>query len=160
MKKYTLQTEFSVYASPEEMTAPERELLFLAKNALEHSYSPYSHFKVGAAVLLENGKMLGGSNYENASYPLCICAEQTVLTTAANQYPGVPVLAIAVTVRNPAKVIDKPGPPCGACRQVICETEMKNRQYMRVILQGETGPVYIFEKGKDLLPLAFDGSYL
>lgn len=160
MKKYTLQTEITLFDSPEELTENDRKLLDVAKKSLETSYSPYSNFKVGAAVLLENGELVGGSNYENASYPLCICAEQTVLTTAANRFPNVPVLAIAVTVRNPGQKIDRPGAPCGACRQVICETELKNNRSMRVILQGETGPVYIFEKGGDLLPLAFDGSYL
>lgn len=160
MKKQTIQTEFTSYPSPEELPEGDRKLLALAKNALENSYSPYSNFKVGAAVLLQNGEMLGGSNYENASYPLCICAEQTVLTTAANLFPNVPVLALAVTVRNPRQVIDRPGPPCGGCRQVICETEVKNHQPIRVILQGETGPVFIFEKGLDLLPLAFDQTYL
>ncbi len=160
MKKYTLQTEFAMYESPEDLPEADRALLFLAKKSLENAYAPYSNFKVGAAVLLDNGEMLGGTNYENASYPLCICAEQTVLTTAANRFPNLPALAIAVTVKNPKLVIDRPGPPCGACRQVICETEMKNRQSIRVILQGETGPVYVFESGKDLLPLAFDGSYL
>ena len=110
--------------------------------------------------MLRNGQLLGGSNYENASYPLCICAEQTVLTTAANLYPGVAPLALAIAIRNPKQVIDRPGLPCGGCRQVICETEMKNKQPIRVILQGETGPVFIFENGQDLLPLSFDKSYL
>lgn len=160
MKKLTLQTEFTSYQSPEELPGGDRKLLELAKKSLENSYSPYSNFKVGAAVLLQNGEMLGGSNYENASYPLCICAEQTVLTTAANLFPNTPVLAMAVTVRNPNKVIDRPGLPCGGCRQVICETEVKNQQPIRVILHGETGPVFIFEKGLDLLPLAFDQTYL
>lgn len=160
MKKLTLQTEFSAFESPGELPETARRLLKAAKKAMENAYSPYSNFKVGAAVLLENGEIVSGSNYENASYPLCICAEQTVLTTAANQFPNVPVLAIAVTVQNPRRVIDRPGPPCGACRQVICETEMKYQRAMQVILQGETGPVFVFEKGHDLLPLAFDGSYL
>lgn len=160
MKKYTLQTEITQFDSPEELPETDRKLLDLAKKALENAYSPYSNFKVGAAVLLENGELVGGSNYENASYPLCICAEQTVLTTAANRFPNVAVQAIAVTVRNPNQHIDRPGAPCGACRQVICETEMKNKQPMRVILQGESGPVYVFESGKDLLPLAFDSSFL
>ncbi len=110
--------------------------------------------------MLQNGEVLSGSNYENASYPVCICAEQTTLTTAANLFPNVPVLALAITVRNPRRIIDRPGPPCGVCRQVICETEMKYGQDMQVIFQGETGPIFIFKSGKDLLPLAFDQSYL
>ncbi len=160
MEKNTLRIDFLVFASHEELPEAARVLLQAAKEAMGNSYSPYSNFKVGAAVLLENGEILSGSNYENASYSLCICAERTVLTTAANQFPNVPVLSIAVTVRNPRQLIDRPGPPCGACRQVICETEKKYQQAIQIILQGETGPVYIFERGEDLLPLTFDGSYL
>ncbi|MBI1225552.1 MAG: cytidine deaminase [Bacteroidetes bacterium] len=160
MKKQTIQTEFTSYDSVDLLPDVDRELLSIAKKSLENSYSPYSNFKVGAAVLLLNGEMLGGSNYENASYPLCICAEQTVLTTAANQFPGIVPISLAVTVRNPRQLIDRPGLPCGACRQVICETEMRYKHPIRVILQGETGPVYVFENGLDLLPLAFDKSFL
>jgi cytidine deaminase len=160
MKKTTWQIDFTAFDSPEEMPEPDRALLALAKKSLENSYSPYSRFKVGAAVMLENGETLGGSNYENASFPLCICAEQVVLSAAANRFPGVPVVAIAVTVKNPNQLIERPAPPCGACRQVICETERKNRQPMRLILQGETGAVFVFNSGQDLLPLAFDESFL
>lgn len=160
MRTQTIQTSYSVYDSPDQLPDADQQLLSLAKSSLGNSYSPYSNFKVGAAALLGNGEMVGGSNYENASYPMCICAEQTVLTTAANCFPNVPVVALAVTVKNPKQVIAQPGPPCGACRQVICETEWKNHQEMRIILQGEAGPVYVFEKGLDLLPMAFDGSYL
>ncbi len=160
MKKQIIQTEFTSFDSIDTLAEADRSLLLLAKSSLENSYSPYSNFKVGAAVLLRNGQEIGGSNYENASYPLCICAEQTVLTTAANMHPGVAPVAIAVAIRNPRQVIDRPGLPCGACRQVICETEVKNKQSMRVILQGETGPIFIFENGLDLLPLAFDKTFL
>ncbi len=160
MKKQIIQTEFTSFDTIDTLAEADLSLLLLAKSSLENSYSPYSNFKVGAAVLLRNGQEIGGSNYENASYPLCICAEQTVLTTAANMHPGVAPIAIAVAIRNPRQVIDRPGLPCGACRQVICETEVKNKQPMRVILQGETGPIFIFENGLDLLPLAFDKTFL
>ncbi|MCC6723704.1 MAG: cytidine deaminase [Saprospiraceae bacterium] len=160
MKKITITTQYDSFDSLEELSENDRAVLLLAKKSLENSYSPYSNFKVGAAVLLRNGELMGGSNYENASYPLCICAEQTVLTTAANIYPGVAPLVIAIAIRNPAQVIDRPGLPCGACRQVICETEMKNNQPIRVVLQGETGPIFVFENGRDLLPLAFDKTFL
>lgn len=160
MKEFNLSTVFYIYDPAEELPVPDRELLSLARQSLANSYSPYSNFKVGAAVRLGNGEMLGGSNYENASYPMCICAEQSVLAAAASRYPGEKVTAIAVTIKNPKKVIGQPAAPCGACRQVICETERKNGQTMRVILQGETGPVYVFDKGLDLLPLGFDGGFL
>lgn len=160
MKEHTLSTVFHIFESPEELPALERELLALARQSRAHSYSPYSNFKVGAAVRLSNGEMLGGSNYENASYPMCICAEQSVLAAAASRFPGEKITAIAVTVQNPKRVIEQPAAPCGACRQVICETEQKNGQTMQVIVQGETGPVYVFAKGGDLLPLGFDGGFL
>jgi cytidine deaminase len=160
MKKHTLQADFFAHESPDTLPDSDRELLAYARRALENSYSPYSNFKVGAAVLFANGEMLGGANYENASYPMCICAEQSVLAAAATRFPNEKITAIAVTVRNPGKQITQPAAPCGACRQVIFETEQKNRQEMRIILQGETGPVYVFEKGSDLLPLAFGGDYL
>lgn len=160
MKEHTLHTVFKIYDSADELPESDRTLLEMARQSLAYSYSPYSNFKVGAAVLMGNGEMLGGSNYENASYPMCICAEQSVLAAAASRFPGEKVLAIAVTIRNPKRVIGQPAAPCGACRQVICETERKNGQTMRVLLQGETGPVYVFDKGLDLLPLGFDGDFL
>lgn len=155
MKEQTLRATYKIYDSEAELPAEERELLAHARIALEHSYSPYSHFKVGVAARMSNGEMFGGSNYENASYPLCICAEQSVLASAASRFPGVAVAALAVVVRSQNRVVNKPSAPCGGCRQVICETEQRNNQAIRLILQGETGPVYVFDSGADLLPLAF-----
>jgi len=160
MQTHTLQIAYQIYPSPEALPDADRTLLEQARRALENSYSPYSHFKVGAAVRFANGEILGGANYENAAYPMCICAEQAVLAAAASRFPGEPVVAIAITVQNPHKPVAAPAAPCGACRQVICETEQKNKRPIRVILQGETGPVFVFEKGSDLLPLSFGGDFL
>lgn len=151
---------FFVFEKSEELQPTEQDLLAMAKNALDNSHSPYSNFKVGAAAMLENGAMLGSSNYENAAYPLCVCAEHSALITAANHFPGVPVVALAIVVKNPNKVIEEPALPCGGCRQVIRETEMKNKRDIRIILQGETGPIYVFENGKGMLPMAFGGEFL
>ncbi|MBV6439903.1 MAG: cytidine deaminase [Haliscomenobacteraceae bacterium CHB4] len=155
MKEQTLRTTYNIYDSEAELSPEDRALLTHARLALENSYSPYSNFKVGAAVRMANGEIFGGSNYENAAYPLCICAEQSVLSSAASRYPGISVVGLAVTVRSPHKVLNEPAAPCGGCRQVICETEQRNGQAIRIILQGEKGPVYVFEKGGDLLPMAF-----
>lgn len=160
MNKHSLQVTFRVYDSAAELAPPDGDLLALARQALENAYAPYSNFKVGAAVLLANGEMLGGANYENASYPMCICAEQSVLAAAASRFPQEKITAIAITVRNPKRPVTQPAAPCGACRQVICETEQKNDHAMRIILQGESGPVYLFDQGGDLLPLAFGGAFL
>ncbi|MEL7021021.1 MAG: cytidine deaminase, partial [Bacteroidota bacterium] len=123
-------------------------------------HAPYSNFYVGAAVLLQNGQILNGANQENAAYPMCLCAERVALASAHAQHPDSPVVAIAITVKNPAQVINQPAAPCGACRQVICETEQRYQQSMQIVLRGETGEIFVFEGGKDLLPIGFDQSYL
>ncbi len=160
MTKHELKITYLVFEHPTQLSQMERDLLAAAKNALENSYSPYSNFKVGAAALMENGAIINSSNYENASYPLSVCAEHSALITAANHFPDIPVLALAITVKNPKRVIEQPALPCGSCRQVIRETEERNGQKIKLILQGETGPVYIFENGDSILPMAFTGEFL
>lgn len=160
MKKHILKTVVEVYTSEKELSLQDQKLIKKAKKALKKSYSPYSNFKVGAAILLENRKMISGSNQENASYPLCLCAERVTIAAADSVYPRVPIVAMAITAKSPTQIISEPVAPCGACRQVIFETEMKHQTPMRIILQGEKGKVYVIEGGKDLLPLSFDGSLL
>lgn len=160
MKIVQLSATYKIYSDLSELPEEDQVLLQLAKKSLKNSYSPYSNFKVGAAALLQNGKMIGGSNQENASYPLCICAERVVIAAAGAQFPEQPITALAVSVKTEKKVINRPGAPCGACRQVICESEQRNQFPMRIILQGETGEIWTFNSGADLLPLAFDGSLL
>ncbi len=160
MQKLEIKTAFSVYGHEGELPAPDQQLLAAAKSVLQNAYAPYSKFHVAAAALLSNGETVTSTNYENASYPISVCAEHSALIAAANRFPDSAVVAVAITVKNQNQTIDRPVLPCGSCRQVICETERKNRKNMKVILQGETGEVYIFEKGNDMLPLAFDGSFL
>ncbi|MEM9821971.1 MAG: cytidine deaminase [Bacteroidota bacterium] len=160
MKKITLKTSFQSYPNISALPEADQKLLKLAKKSLNQSYSPYSNFKVGAALLLQNGKMVGGSNQENAAYPLCLCAERVALAAASSRYPKSAIEAIAVTAKSSHVTVDKPISPCGACRQSICETEIRHQQTMRVILQGETGDIYVLESGRDLLPLSFDGQFL
>jgi cytidine deaminase len=160
MKKRILKTAIEVYASEKELSLEDQKLIKKARKALEKSYSPYSNFKVGAAILLKNGKMMSGSNQENASYPLCLCAERVTIAAADSVHPKVPILALAITAKSPSLIITNPVAPCGACRQVIFETEMKHQTSMRILLQGEKGKVYVIKGGKDLLPLSFDGSLL
>ena len=160
MKKLVLETAVEVYTDLSELSETDQQLIVLARASLDDSYSPYSQFQVGAGLLLQNGKMIGGSNQENASYPLCLCAERVALSAAASQYAQIPITAMAVTARNPKKPLSQPISPCGACRQVIFETEQKYHQDIRIILQGEMGDIYILKSAKDLLPLSFEGSFL
>ena len=160
MKKIEIKTEILVASKIEDLSEVDRKLLAAAKKALLKSYSNYSNFKVGAAVLLENGEIINGANQENAAYPLCLCAERVALAAASTNYPESPVTAIAVTVKNPIHKITTPAAPCGACRQVMSETEDRYKNKMRVILQGEAGDIYQIASAKDILPLFFTGNYL
>ncbi len=160
MKKIKIEIQISTVDTPAELPAPERALLEKAAGALHHSYAPYSGFRVGAAARLGNGEMVAGANLENASYPMCTCAEQAVLSTVNGQHPGQLITCLAVTVKSRNGTVDRPVSPCGSCRQIICEFEERQQAPIAILLRGETGPIYRLEKGQDLLPLSFNGSYL
>lgn len=159
-REIKLYAVVKVYDEPEGLPSAEQILLQTAKNNLPNAYAPYSGFQVSAAILLENGAILVGTNHENAAYPMCLCAERVVLGAAHAQFPGIPIKTIAITVQNERNPVNQPAAPCGACRQVICETEHRYQQSIAMILQGETGEIYKFQSGKDLLPLAFNGNFL
>jgi cytidine deaminase len=160
MKKIHFSAEYSAYPDENSLDSSDKMLLSEAKKALESSYSPYSKFKVGAAVLLENGEIVRGSNQENAAFPVTICAERNAAFAAAARYPGVAIKAVAITAETLTKTLTKPVPPCGSCRQVLLEYEMRYKKDIRLILQGDSGEVYIIEAIKDILPLLFDASFL
>jgi cytidine deaminase len=158
MPRHTISYES--FASPEDLTTEDQSLLQSAKAALPNSYSPYSKFKVAAAARLEDGTIVTGWNTENAAYPMCICAEPSTLAAAASQRPGMAVVAMAITVISPNQVLDQPASPCGSCRQQLHEHETRFRKKMKLILRGETGPVYVFASAGDLLPFGFSGELL
>lgn len=142
-----------------ELSEEDRRLTDLAKEATRRSYSPYSGFSVGAAALLANGATVTGSNQENAAYPSGICAERTTLFYANSQYPDQAVKTLAIAARTVSGFIDTPIPPCGACRQVLLETEQRYHQPIRILLYGEK-EIYQIDGVKDLLPLSFGGDFL
>ncbi|MEM8584228.1 MAG: cytidine deaminase [Bacteroidota bacterium] len=160
MKSKKISLNYEVYDSAEELTDDLRKLLKEAKLAIAKSYAPYSGFQVGAAARLVNGAMVSGANCENASYPLCICAEPATLAAAASAHPGVAVRALAISVKNKLRPVEKPTPPCGACRQMLVEHEDRFDQPIQLILQGGDETVYVFERVRDLLPLHFSGDFL
>jgi cytidine deaminase len=126
-----------------------------AQNAVNTSYSPYSNFKVGAAVLLDNGQTFAGSNQENAASPSGLCGERVTLFYANAQCPGVPVTAIAIAAHTEGDFLDAPITPCGACRQVLLESEIRSGKEMDVILYGKK-KIILLNGAKKLLPLCFD----
>ncbi len=160
MKKISLSTPIDVYASIDELPEKYRVLMQKAKEGLTKSYSPYSGFQVSAAALLENGEIMIGANQENAAYSMCLCAERVALAAATCDFPNIAVSAMAITVQNKINPVTIPAAPCGACRQVLSETEDRFNKKIKIILAGETGEIYALETAKDLLPLFFDGSLL
>ncbi|MBK7149700.1 MAG: cytidine deaminase [Bacteroidetes bacterium] len=160
IKKRDVVSSFTVYDSAAELAAGDAVLLQKSVSELQHSYSPYSGFKVAATVLLANGEVLTGTNQENASYPVCMCAEGTVLGAVSSLYPGVAVLKMAVTVKSSQQSIAHPVAPCGLCRQRLLEYENRFQQNIKVIMAGESGEVLVADTVKDLLPLYFSGSDL
>ena len=139
----------------EELTADEQHLIELAIEATSRSYAPYSHFHVGAAVRLANGVELSGSNQENADYPSGLCAERTTLFYAGAQYPDVPVRMMAIAARGTdGELTEEPTGPCGACRQVIVESETRAGQPIRILLYGRKH-IYVIDGIRPLMPLCF-----
>ncbi len=151
MPRKKIEIEFEQFQQPEDLPAKYRELLFRAKHSLEQSYSPYSNFRVAAALELVSGQVITGTNQENASYPLCLCAERVALAAAAAAYPDEAPAAMAITVGRG----HSPATPCGACRQVLFETELRYRRPIQLILQAETGPIWVFSSARLLLPFGF-----
>jgi cytidine deaminase len=158
MKKITHSIDFQAFTEVSELTEGDRELLAAARECLKTAYAPYSKFHVGAAIRLENEAIVTGTNIENASFPMCICAEPSALAAAKFAFPDEKPLAMAISVENRAPNGAKsttPGMPCGACRQIIFEAECRYQSPIRLILQGETGDIWIFDSVKRLLPFAF-----
>ncbi len=155
------QIDFTVTAQAftfEELTPEQQTLVQRAKENTVRSYSPYSHFSVGAAVLLADGTIVNGANQENAAYPSGLCAERTAIFYANAQYPTTSVKAIAIACAAEGVFTEMPGAPCGGCRQVLVETEHRFGQDMQIILYGEKA-TYIFPSAKSLMPFTFTNLY-
>lgn len=153
MKELTLQTTVTACAV-EEMKPSMRELVEKAKAMTQKAYCPYSHFHVGAAARLADGQIITGSNQENAAYPSGLCAERTTLFAANANYPQTRVEALAIACYTNGHFTKDAASPCGACRQVMLETEHRFGKPMQVVLYGED-MCYIFDSAADLLPLNF-----
>ena len=160
MKLVNSSFTYKVFSSSAFLSMDDNELLQIAIKQLDNAYAPYSKFHVGAAARLEDGSIYVGSNQENASYPLCMCAERVALYNAAAVKPEVPIESLAITIHNPTMVIDKPVSPCGACRQVISEYEFRHGRPIRILLKSDAEEVYEIASVADLLPLGFNGTFL
>ncbi|MEM9297752.1 MAG: cytidine deaminase [Bacteroidota bacterium] len=146
---------FHFFSEFAELSAQDQDLIQSARKASNSSYSPYSQFMVGASARLDDGRIISGSNQENASYPAGLCAERVALFHIASSYPDRSVDSIAVVARRANDTKFKPVSPCGICRQVMLEVELKQNKPMRVILQSADGRWVVSESAQHLLPFSF-----
>ncbi len=160
IKKIEITTSFSVFTSVDELPNDVQELMKQAIEARKNAYAPYSKFKVGCALLLDNSKIVIGSNQENAAYPSGLCAERVAIFSSGAQYPDAKILKLFITASSSSQLINKPIPPCGACRQSIAEYELKQDTSIEIYFMGETGEIYLSNSLKNLLPFVFDKDYL
>ena len=159
MNKVEIITTTYEYNYIEELNEDEKRLINKSKDAVKNAYAPYSKFSVGAAVLLENGEIITGTNQENAAYPSGLCAERVAIFYANSKYPTVAIKSIAVTAFTNNKFIETPLPPCGSCRQVIVESETRFNKPIKIYLVSKT-KITVIEDAKTLLPLNFDENFL
>ncbi|MBC5839068.1 cytidine deaminase [Flavobacterium muglaense] len=160
MKEITVTSHFSVYNTTEELPADIQNLMELAVSTRKNAYAPYSKFRVGTALLLDNGKIVLGSNQENAAYPSGLCAERVAIFQAGAIYPEAKILKMAITAASDSNKTTEPIPPCGACRQSIAEYEIRQELPIEIYFMGETGEVYKSNSLKNLLPLLFNKNVL
>jgi cytidine deaminase len=155
MTSKEIRIVYNEYESLDQLDPRDRELAQAAIEATKSSYAPYSNFNVGAAVRLDNGEIIKGSNQENAAYPSGICAERTAMFYASANYPENAMTAIAITASQNGTLCDNPVTPCGSCRQVMAQYQTKGGQPMEILLIGGK-KIWKFSKVDDVLPLIFD----
>jgi cytidine deaminase len=160
MNKITISSHFDVFESLEELSPEIQNLMLKAVAVRKKAYAPYSNFKVGAALLLDNDEIVLGSNQENAAFPSGLCAERVAIFHAGAVFPEAKILKMAVSAASENATTNSPIPPCGSCRQSIAEYEIKQHTPIEIYFMGEIGLIYKSESLKNLLPLLFDKNFL
>jgi cytidine deaminase len=160
MKEIQITTTFDVFNSTNELPEEIQNLMQKAIEVRKNAYAPYSHFRVGAAILLDNDKIVLGSNQENAAYPSGLCAERVAIYQAGAIYPEAKILTIAISAASDSNPTLSPIPPCGSCRQSIAEYEFKQDTPIEIYFMGEKGEVYKSDSINNLLPLSFNKNSL
>ncbi|PIF32696.1 cytidine deaminase [Flavobacterium sp. 9] len=160
MKEISITSSFLVFDSLNDLSQDIQDLMNQAVEIRKKAYAPYSQFRVGAALLLDNGKIVLGSNQENAAYPSGLCAERVAIFHAGSIYPEAKILKLAITAASDTNQTKAPIPPCGSCRQSIAEYEIKQDTPIEIYFMGEIGEVYKSASLKNLLPFMFDKKFL
>ncbi|HLP64552.1 cytidine deaminase [Flavobacterium sp.] len=160
MKEINITSTITVYSGISDLPNEIQSLMSQAIDVRKKAYAPYSKFRVGAAILLDNGKIVLGSNQENAAYPSGLCAERVAIFQAGAIYPDAKIVKLAITAASDTNPTLSPIPPCGACRQSIAEYEFKQDTPIEIYFMGESGEIYKSNSINNLLPLSFDKTSL
>ncbi|MFI3297100.1 MAG: cytidine deaminase [bacterium] len=158
MQKRVIEVAVGVY-DYNELSERDKQLVDAAKETTTRSYAPYSRFNVAAAIMLDNGEIVVGTNQENSAYPSGLCAERVAMFYANSKYPEASPIALAIATFAQGEFLAEPITPCGACRQVLLESEDRYGKPIEVLMYG-TNHIYQIASVKDLLPLCFDKSSL
>ena len=160
MAKASIQFDYEVFDSIDQLSDDDKALLESARKVTDKAYAPYSRFHVGATAKLTNGAIVSGTNQENASFPVGICAERTLLASAAMLHENIAIDTMAIAYHNLQGLSNEPVSPCGMCRQALREYEERTQTPIRLILSGMEGKVFVIAKATMLLPLSFNGDVL
>ncbi|MEQ1677665.1 MAG: cytidine deaminase [Chitinophagaceae bacterium] len=160
MKENKFEFSYELYNDVSELDEKDAWLLNEARQVTEQAYAPYSNFYVGAAAMLANGEVVAGTNQENASYPVGICAERVLLGNAATLFPGVAIETLAISYNSETVKSNHPISPCGMCRQALLEYETRLKKPIRLILAGMEGKIQVIKTASLLLPFAFTSDEL
>ena len=160
MKEIKITTLFHVFESSQDLPADVSDLMEKAVEARKNAYAPYSKFRVGVALILDNGKVVIGSNQENAAYPSGLCAERVAVFHAGATYPSAKIVKMAISAASDTNPTLSPIPPCGACRQSIAEYEIRQDSPIEIYFMGESGNIFKSDSLRNLLPFTFDKNFL
>ncbi len=160
MKEISVDTKVTIFDTIDNLPKDVADLMSQAVEIRKRAYAPYSKFRVGAAVLLDNGQVVLGSNQENAAYPSGLCAERVAIFHANAIFPEAKMIKIAISAAADNSTTSTPIPPCGSCRQAIAEYEFKQTQPIELYFMGEVGAIYKSDSLSNLLPFSFDKNFL
>lgn len=150
-----LRLGYTVFEGLEALPKAWQDLVLASRKAIGTAYAPYSNFRVGAALALKNEAVVLGSNQENSAYPSGLCAERVALFSAGTRYPGIEIEALAVAAQKADSNSYEPGCPCGSCRQVMLESEARQKGKIKLIMEAEGGKFIVLDSVSQLLPFAF-----
>ena len=160
VKESTINTTYKVYTDDTFLNSVDHELINRARSVAFNAYAPYSGFKVGAVALMDNGTVISGTNQENASYPIGLCAERVLLAAVSSIAMDHKIITMAISYQTDLVKSDRPVAPCGICRQSLVEFENRFDSPLRLLLSGSIGEVYEISSVSELLPFSFKSENL